>query len=82
VITQFKIGLISLLLTTTLFISACSSVKVDLYSDNAPELKLNEYFNGELTAHGIIKKPFWRTDSLLQRDHDGRLGQQRCWHLG
>jgi len=55
VITQFKIGLISLLLTTTLFISACSSVKVDLYSDNAPELKLNEYFNGELTAHGIIK---------------------------
>lgn len=49
-------------ITTTLFIllaalilNACSSVAINTYQDNEPKLVLHEFFNGELTAHGIIK---------------------------
>ena len=46
----------ALLLSLFLFgLTACSSVNIDLYKDEKPKLILNEFFNGELTAHGIIK---------------------------
>ena len=38
-----------------MFLSACSSVDINLYEKNQPTLVLNEFFNGELTAHGILK---------------------------
>ncbi len=44
-----------LILTLVLFLSACSSVDINLYEKNQPTLVLNEFFNGELTAHGILK---------------------------
>lgn len=49
-------------ITTTLFIllaalilNACSAVDINTYQDNQPRLVLNKFFNGDLTAHGIIK---------------------------
>ena len=38
-----------------LFLTACSSVKVEQYADRQPALSLMQFFNGELTAHGIVK---------------------------
>jgi hypothetical protein len=37
------------------FISSCSSVTVDRYADNQPQLVAEEFFNGQLRAHGIVK---------------------------
>jgi hypothetical protein len=38
-----------------LFLTACSSVDIQQYKDNQPKLVLDQFFNGELTAHGILK---------------------------
>ena len=37
------------------FISACSSVTIDRYAGNKPQLVAEEFFNGQLAAHGIVK---------------------------
>ncbi|MDH3218006.1 MAG: DUF3833 domain-containing protein [Gammaproteobacteria bacterium] len=34
---------------------ACSSVSVDDYADNKPKLVAEEFFDGKLAAHGIVK---------------------------
>lgn len=44
-----------LIIASLLMTSACSSVGIEDYKDNRPKLSINEYFRGELTAHGIIK---------------------------
>ena len=49
---QYSYGFI---LSLVLFLTACSTVDIDLYEKNQPTLVLNEFFNGELTAHGILK---------------------------
>jgi hypothetical protein len=36
-------------------ISACSSVTIDRYADNKPQLVAEDFFNGQLSAHGIVK---------------------------
>jgi hypothetical protein len=36
-------------------LTACSSVNINQYKDNQPTLVLDQFFNGELTAHGILK---------------------------
>ena len=38
-----------------LFISACSTVSVENYASNKPVMNVEQYFNGALTAHGILK---------------------------
>ena len=38
-----------------LVLASCSSVEVGVYSDNQPKLVAEEFFNGRLTAHGIVK---------------------------
>lgn len=40
-----------------LFLSACGSAgkNIEQYSDNKPELIAEEFFNGSLTAHGVVK---------------------------
>ncbi|WP_028885167.1 DUF3833 domain-containing protein [Teredinibacter turnerae] len=35
--------------------SGCSSVKLDDYAGNSPELNAKDFFDGQLTAHGIVK---------------------------
>ena len=36
-------------------LSACSSVTVKNYADNQPRFVAEEFFNGKLSAHGIVK---------------------------
>ncbi len=36
-------------------LAACSSPDVQHYANNKPRLVLSEFFNGELSAHGIVK---------------------------
>jgi hypothetical protein len=38
-----------------LLLSACAAVSVDDYADNQPQLVAEEFFNGKLTAHGVVK---------------------------
>lgn len=38
-----------------LFLIACGSVSVNEYADNSPRLVAEEFFDGHLTAHGIVK---------------------------
>ncbi|MEZ5488834.1 MAG: DUF3833 domain-containing protein [Gammaproteobacteria bacterium] len=49
---QLLIYLLPLLLT------ACGSIKVQHYEQQRPELVMEEFFNGRLTAHGVVKN--WR----------------------
>ena len=35
--------------------SGCSTVKVSDYADRTPQMMPEEFFNGRLTAHGVIK---------------------------
>jgi hypothetical protein len=44
-----------LVILSSLLISACSSVSIDTYRDQQPRLNVEEFFNGSLTAHGIVK---------------------------
>ncbi len=44
-----------LLATVCLALAACSSVSIDDYAGNKPILKLEEFFDGKLVAHGILK---------------------------
>lgn len=44
-----------LTLITTALLTACSSVNIDTYKNNQPLLILEEFFKGDLSAHGIIK---------------------------
>ena len=47
---SFSIFLLSLGL-----LQSCSSVPVTEYADNSPTMVVEEFFNGSLTAHGIVK---------------------------
>lgn len=50
-----KLNTILLTILTALVLTACSSVDINSYQMNEPKLVLHEFFNGNLTAHGIIK---------------------------
>jgi hypothetical protein len=47
----------TLLITTALVavLTACSQVEVTDYSDARPLLDIEQFFNGDLTAHGVVK---------------------------
>jgi hypothetical protein len=44
-----------LLLIAALSLAGCGTVSVDAYSNNKPALVAEEFFNGQLTAHGVVK---------------------------
>ena len=46
---------ISIIFLSLVFISACSSVSIKEYADNKPVMVVEEFFNGSLSAHGIVK---------------------------
>jgi hypothetical protein len=48
-------SLTAILLTLGLTLSACSSTSVNDYSKNTPQFIPQEFFNGNLSAHGIVK---------------------------
>jgi hypothetical protein len=45
-----------LILPFLLLLNACS-VTIDHYKDTSPSFQLEKFFNGELTAHGMIQGP-------------------------
>lgn len=45
----------SLLILSIGILSACASVSVTDYEKNSPRLVLQDFFNGSLRAHGIVK---------------------------
>jgi hypothetical protein len=44
-----------LMLLACFTLGACGSVSVQDYGDNEPSLELESFFDGELTAHGVVK---------------------------
>ena len=56
------LGLIFLLTT------ACSTVNVNDYSDLQPQLVLEEFFSGHLTAHGVVKDRGGRVIRMFNAD--------------
>lgn len=46
---------LSIILLGLCILPACSSVPVSDYSDNTPVLVVEEFFDGPLSAHGIVK---------------------------
>jgi hypothetical protein len=44
-----------LLTLPLLFLTACGSIDINQYEQNKPKLVLDRFFNGNLTAHGILK---------------------------
>jgi hypothetical protein len=44
-----------LLVIAVLSLAGCGTVSVDAYSNNKPALVAEEFFNGQLTAHGVVK---------------------------
>ena len=46
---------LSFILFSLGLLQACSSVPVSEYADNSPTLVVEEFFNGSLSAHGIVK---------------------------
>lgn len=45
----------ALVMLSIIATASCSSVSVEDYTDNKPRLVAEEFFNGELSAHGIVK---------------------------
>jgi Protein of unknown function (DUF3833) len=39
----------------SVFLGACSSTSINVYSSNSPKLIAHQFFNGDLTAHGVVK---------------------------
>lgn len=50
---RYRIAALSLL--PLAFAAGCSSVRVTDYSDNKPLMIPEQFFNGEMTAHGVVK---------------------------
>lgn len=48
-------GSVFLLLFVVLSISGCSSVSIETYRNNLPVINVKSFFNGKLSAHGIVK---------------------------
>lgn len=55
-----------LLITCVLTLTACAGPEVDHYASEKPELRLQDYFNGELEAWGMFQK---RNGEVARRFH-------------
>ena len=53
-----------------LVIAACSNVQVTDYNDFKPVLDVEQFFNGELTAHGVVKDRGGRVIRSFNADID------------
>ena len=52
---MFKTAALALLLVLVASVAGCTPVTVQDYADNRPVLVPEEFFQGRLTAHGVIK---------------------------
>lgn len=56
------------LLAMLLLVSGCSSVRVTDYSDFGPRLDMQQFFRGDLTAHGVVKNRAGRVIRTFNAD--------------
>lgn len=49
-------------------LTACSSHSVDIYSEESPQLNVRDFFNGEVTAWGIVQDRRGRVINRFQAD--------------
>jgi hypothetical protein len=56
------------LLAILVLLSGCSSVKVTDYSEFEPRLDMQEFFRGDLTAHGVVKNRAGRVIRTFNAD--------------
>jgi len=52
-------------------LAGCSSMRIEDFTDEKPELVLEEYFNGRLTAYGLIKNRSGQITSSFRADFVG-----------
>ncbi len=62
---------IRLLLLLPLILAGCASMQIEDFAGETPELVLEEYFNGRLTAYGLIKDRRGRITSSFRADFMG-----------
>ncbi|PLW82653.1 DUF3833 domain-containing protein [Kineobactrum sediminis] len=62
----------SLVLLLTLVLAACTPVSVEDYADNRPLLVPEKFFQGQLTAHGVIKNRGGEVTRYFNVDLNGR----------
>jgi len=60
-----------LLLPLMAFLTGCSTVSINKYAGEKPVLKLEEYFNGKLEAHGIFQD---RSGMVVKRFRVAMIG--------
>lgn len=65
-----RVLLLTLLATCSLLLMSCTTV--DDYADTTPAFELDKFFEGELTAHGIVQD---RSGKVLRRFNVEMLGQ-------
>lgn len=58
------------------FMSGCSSVDIQDYADKTPKLVFNQFFNGQLSAHGIVKNTSGALIRTFNADIKGSWDQQ------
>lgn len=54
----------TIIILAVLFMTGCSSITVSDYAGNQPRMVPETFFNGELTAHGVIKD---RSGKVIRR---------------
>lgn len=62
----------TLTLASLIHLWSCSSVPVEQYSDNRPKLIMEEFFRGQLKAHGIVKNRSGEVIRYFNADICGR----------
>jgi len=72
-----------LLLSLLILLTACGSASLEQHSTTTPELKLEQFFDGELTAYGMVLD---RSGNLIRRfevkllaSWQGNQGQIKEW---
>jgi len=75
---QKLLSCLVLSLLTLLTLSGCSSLSVSEYADRTPTLELESFFNGDLTAHGIVKNRSGKViryfNAEIKAYWDGKVG--------
>ena len=60
------------LIATSFFLGGCMSIKPEIYAGTEPELRLEEYLNGPVTAWGIVQD---RSGKVLRRFEVDMVGE-------
>ena len=62
-----------------LSLAACSSTAVTYYADQLPKLVLENFFDGDLKAYGVVKD--WRGRVIRKFEADIIAYRDRAWVL-